>query len=101
MAIIKFVFYIAIMLFFLVLGLTFTLRNQIPLTVDLLIVQSSSATSGFWVLGSLLAGVIIGLLIALPGRLTQAFKIRNLSKIKTSKVNNIPSGKAKTDALKG
>jgi uncharacterized integral membrane protein len=101
MAIIKFVFYIAVLLTFIVLGLSFTFRNQIPISVDLLIIESNQFTSGFWILGSLLAGVILGLFLALPGRLSQALKIRSLSKQSSNTNNSISSIKAKTDPLKG
>lgn len=48
----------------------FVLRNDALVAVDLLFVEFTSLSVGFWVLGSLVVGLILGFLFSVP---TQIF----------------------------
>jgi len=84
-----------------IFGLIFSFRNQSLVNVDLLFVEIASFSVGFWILGSLLAGVVLGLFLALPKRLSQALKIRMLSKKNPATSNNTPQARAKIEPSKG
>lgn len=101
MAIFKTVLYVLVVLIFIVFGLVFSFRNQSLINVDLLFIEIASFSAGFWVLGSLLAGVVLGLFLALPRRISQALKIRVLSKKVSVSSNSAPSARTKIEPSKG
>lgn len=101
MAILKTVLYVLVVLTFIIFGLVFSFRNQSLVNVDLLFVEIASLSIGFWIVGSLLAGVVLGLFLALPKRMSQALKIRALSKKMSVSSNSMPQARVKTEPSKG
>ena len=101
MAIFKSILYVLVVLTCIILGLIFSFRNQSLVNVDLLFVEIASFSIGFWLLGSLLVGVVLGLFLALPKRLSQALKIKMLSREKPAASNNTPQARAKIEPSKG
>jgi len=101
MAIFKNVLYVLVVLTFIVFGLVFSFRNQTLINVDLLFVEITSFSTGFWVIGSLLAGVVLGLFLALPKRMSQALKIRALSKKMSTGSTSAPQARVKIEPSKG
>ena len=95
----KFLFYLVLMLVFIITGLVFSFRNSSFIDVDLLLIQSSSFSVGFWLLASLLVGFILGVVSSFPKRLFQNIKIHQLSKKNTE--NKIPLTRVKPEANKG
>lgn len=99
MAMIKSLFYLFVLLFFVVAGLLFSFRNDAVVEVDLLFTSINSLSLGFFLLSSLIIGVVIGVLLVMPKRLWQDFKIKRLSKnLKESKVSSTQS---KAESAKG
>lgn len=101
MAILKSVFYVIVVLTFIILGLVFSFRNQPLVNVDLLFVEIGFLSIGFWLIASLLLGVFLGLFLAFPKRLSQALKIRILSKKITANASSPPPARVKIESSKG
>jgi uncharacterized membrane protein YciS (DUF1049 family) len=99
MAMLKFLFYLLVMLVFIVVGLIFTFRNHSLISVDLLFLQSSNFSIGFWLIISLIIGVVLGMALVLPNRLIQKIKIYQLSK-KLSNENQ-SQARVKVESNKG
>tara|TARA_R110001592_G_scaffold175466_3_gene414655 strand:+ start:1184 stop:1450 length:267 start_codon:yes stop_codon:yes gene_type:complete len=87
------------MLVFIISGLVFSFRNNSLINVDLLFIQSSAFSVGFWLLSTLLIGFILGMLSTLPKRFFQNIKIHQLSK--KNMENKIPSTRVKHESNKG
>lgn len=101
MAILKSVFYVILVLTFIVLGLIFSFRNQSLISVNLIFTEIGFLSIGFWLLASLLLGVLLGLFLALPKRLSQSLKIRSLSKKITANSGSTPPARVKIESNKG
>lgn len=99
MAMLKFCFYLLVMLVFIVTGLVFCFRNQSLVSVDFLFYQSAPLSIGFWVLSALIMGVVLGILLAYPQKIFQNLRIKYLSK-QVSKSGAL-SPQVKTDSAKG
>lgn len=99
MAMLKSLFYLLVMLVFIIVGLIFLFRNQSLINVDFLILQSSNLSIGFWLLVSLLVGVVLGMMLVLPARFLQKRKIHQLSK--KIKNNKMPQTHIKVESTKG
>lgn len=90
MAMLKFCFYLLVMLIFIVLGLVFSFRNQSLVNVDLLLYEFPPLSVGIWILSSLIIGVILGASLAYPKNILQNIRIKRLAK-KASKNNSLPA----------
>lgn len=101
MAILKSVFYVLVVLTFIILGLVFSFRNQSLVNVDLLFVEIGFLSIGLWLLASLLLGVLMGLFLAFPKRLSQTLKIRSLSRKVTANTSGHPPARVKIESNKG
>tara|TARA_R110002167_G_scaffold186072_16_gene386985 strand:- start:3305 stop:3607 length:303 start_codon:yes stop_codon:yes gene_type:complete len=99
MAMLKSLFFLLVMLVFIVIGLIFSFRNHSLISVDLLFLQSSDFSVGFWLLASLIVGVVLGMALVLPNRLIQRFKIHQLSKKLTD--DNLSQSRLKAESNKG
>ncbi len=56
-------------LFLLLASIVFVLRNDNLVAVDLLFIELSSLSVGFWLLASLVLGLILGLCLSLPANI--------------------------------
>jgi uncharacterized integral membrane protein len=99
MAMLKFLFYLFVMLVFILAGLVFSFRNHSMIDVDLLFFQSSNLSVGFWLLSTLIIGFILGVISAFPKRLFQNIKIHKLSQIISGK--DLPLTRVKHESNKG
>lgn len=80
MAMLRFLFYLLVMLVFIIAGLIFSFRNNTLINVDLIVLQIPSLSIGIWLLLSLILGVILGIILAFPKSVSQSLKIHKLSK---------------------
>lgn len=87
------------MLIVIVTGLVFSFRNQAVVSVDFLFYQFPSFSIGFWILSTLIVGVLLGIFLSYPKKLFQSIRIKRLSK-KMSNDQSL-SPKVKTDSAKG
>lgn len=69
MARIVFLFSFLFFLFLLLASIIFVFRNDSLVAVDLLFVELSSLSLGFWLLSSLVLGLVLGLCLSLPANL--------------------------------
>lgn len=100
MALLKTLLYVLVMLVFIVFGLVFSFRNNSDISVDLLFYQTTQFTVGFWLISSLLTGVLIGFLLFLPANLLNKLKVHRLS-IKAQKLSASQSNHSSSELTKG
>jgi|GEM_PF-3142531 len=84
MAKLKLLIDVIIVLFFLLVGLAFTLRNDSVIVLDLLFARIENAHLGFLITLSFCLGGIVGLIVRVPGlyklRLTQRHHERKIKR---------------------
>jgi len=73
MALLKFVLYAVVVIGVVTLALMFGFRNKEAILVDFIFVQFSSMGSGFWILSSLISGILIGWLLSVPNAILLKF----------------------------
>jgi uncharacterized integral membrane protein len=76
----------------------FILRNDELVTVDFLFTEFTSFSVGFWVLGSLVVGLVTGFLCSVPAQifLTSSKKIKDKQlRVSESKVKSLKRASAK------
>ncbi len=100
MAILKSIVYVLVALAFIIFGLIFSFRNQELISVDLLFFEMPLFSIGFWILGSLIAGVLLGLILALPRQLFQSIRIKMLTK-KQHDTNSPTVERVRAESSKG
>jgi uncharacterized integral membrane protein len=68
-------------------AIVFALRNDQPVSVDFLFLEFSSISLGLWLLGSLLVGLLLGLLFSIPAQIY----LSGSNKIKDKKLQTTQS----------
>jgi len=99
MSFVKTLLYMMILLIIIVITLFFGLRNKQAITVDFLFIQFSSLGAGFWIIASLVIGVLLGWLLSLPKGIT--LKISNQSHRRKLKNQSDELSRLKGSSLKG
>lgn len=77
MKLIKSLFTLVLVLALLLLGIWFTLRNQLPVPLDLLFVKLPDNSLALWLILSLLVGALLGVLLMLPKLASNKAKLIN------------------------
>ena len=96
MAMLRFCFYLLVMLLFIVMGLVFSFRNQSLINVDFIFYQFPPLSSGLWVLSAFICGVVLGGVLVYPKSIFQGIKLKRMSK-KVAEKNTLPT-QAKTES---
>jgi len=99
MALLKFILYAVVIIGVITLALMFGFRNKEAVLVDFFFVQFTLMGSGFWVLVSLISGVLIGWLLSVPNSIL--LKLSNKKIKRQSKNQSEELTRLKGSFLKG
>ena len=80
MALLKFVLYAVVVIGVITLALMFGLRNKEAILVDFFFVQNATMGSGFWILSSLISGILIGWLLSVPNSIFLKFSNKKIQR---------------------
>ena len=80
MALLKFVLCIMVVIGVVALALMFGFRNKEAILVDFIFVQFSSMGSGFWILSSLISGILVGWLLSVPNSIFLKFSNKKIQR---------------------